>query len=85
MALLLPLTYGLDPTAGMILFAGIYFGAMYGGVDHFDPAQHPGRGGFGHHGHRGVPDGAPRPAGAALAVAAIGSFVAGTISLVGLS
>ena len=31
MALLLPLTYGLDPIAGMILFAGIYFGAMYGG------------------------------------------------------
>ena len=31
MALLLSLTYGFDPTAGMILFAGIYFGAMYGG------------------------------------------------------
>lgn len=31
MALLLSLTYGMDPVVGMILFAGIYFGAMYGG------------------------------------------------------
>src|SRR5512139_4119093 len=31
MDLLLSLTYGFDPTAGVIMFAGIYFGAMYGG------------------------------------------------------
>src|SRR3954454_21742467 len=30
-ALLLPVTYGLDPTAAFIMFAGIYYGAMYGG------------------------------------------------------
>src|SRR5213075_3594890 len=30
-ALLLPVTYGLDPTAALIMFAGIYYGAMYGG------------------------------------------------------
>jgi hypothetical protein len=30
-ALLLPVTYGLDPTAALIMFAGIYSGAMYGG------------------------------------------------------
>ena len=30
-ALLLPLTFGLDPTAAFILFAGIYYGSMYGG------------------------------------------------------
>src|SRR3712207_7497978 len=30
-ALLLPLTYGFDPTGAFILFAGIYYGAMYGG------------------------------------------------------
>ena len=29
-ALLLPVTYGLDPTAALIMFAGIYYGAMYG-------------------------------------------------------
>src|SRR3546814_5619781 len=30
-ALLLPITYGLDPTAAMIMLAGIYYGAQYGG------------------------------------------------------
>ncbi|HEV3495350.1 MAG TPA: tripartite tricarboxylate transporter permease, partial [Actinomycetes bacterium] len=30
-ALLLPLTFGLDPTAAFIMFAGIYYGGMYGG------------------------------------------------------
>ena len=30
-ALLLPLTYGLDPTAAFIMFAGIFYGGMYGG------------------------------------------------------
>ena len=30
-ALLLPLTYTLDPTGALILFAGIYYGGMYGG------------------------------------------------------
>jgi putative tricarboxylic transport membrane protein len=30
-ALLLPLTYSLDPTGALILFAGIYYGGMYGG------------------------------------------------------
>ena len=31
MALLLPVTYQLDPTASLIMFAGIYYGGMYGG------------------------------------------------------
>ena len=39
-ALLLPLTYSLDPTAALIVFAGIYYGGMYGGSTTFDPAQH---------------------------------------------
>ena len=30
-ALLIPLSFGLDPTAGLILLSGIYYGAMYGG------------------------------------------------------
>lgn len=30
-ALLLPITFKVDPTAAFILFAGIYYGAMYGG------------------------------------------------------
>src|SRR5690606_7718979 len=31
-ALLIPLTYGLEPTSALILFCGVYFGAMYGGA-----------------------------------------------------
>ena len=31
MALLLPVTYGLDPAGSLIMFAGIYYGGMYGG------------------------------------------------------
>ena len=31
-ALLLPLTFGADPTAALIMFAGIYYGAQYGGT-----------------------------------------------------
>ena len=38
---LLPLTYDLEPTSAFIMFAGIYYGGMYGRVDHLDPAQHP--------------------------------------------
>ena len=30
-ALLLPVTYALDPTGAFIMFAGIYYGGMYGG------------------------------------------------------
>ncbi|WP_309124668.1 tripartite tricarboxylate transporter permease, partial [Arthrobacter sp.] len=30
-ALLMPITYSLDPTAAIIVFAGIYYGGMYGG------------------------------------------------------
>ena len=31
LALLLPITYGMEPTQGLILFAGIFYGGMYGG------------------------------------------------------
>ena len=50
------------------------------GLDDDDPAQHTGRVRVGHHRHRGQPDGQARAAPQALATAAIGSFVAGTIA-----
>jgi putative tricarboxylic transport membrane protein len=85
MALLLSLTYGLDPTAGMILFAGIYFGAMYGGSTTSILLNIPGEAASVITVIEGYQMARRGRAGAALAVAAIGSFVAGTISLVGLS
>jgi putative tricarboxylic transport membrane protein len=41
-AMLLPITTQVEATASMIFFAGIYYGAMYGGSHHVHPAQHAG-------------------------------------------
>src|ERR1700760_1002076 len=83
-ALLLPITFKLDPAGSLIMFAGIYYGGMYGGsttsilintpgesasmVTALEGKKRPGAGG----------------AGPALAPAAIGSFVAGTIATLGI-
>ena len=79
-ALLLPITYGLDPTAALIMFAGIYYGAMYGGSTTSILLNTPGESATivtAIDGHQMARNGR---AGAALATAAIGSFVAGTLA-----
>jgi putative tricarboxylic transport membrane protein len=85
MALLLSLTYGFDPTAGMILFAGIYFGAMYGGSTTSILLNIPGEAASVVTVLEGYKMARKGRAGAALAVSAVGSFVAGTISILFLS
>ena len=60
-ALLLPLTIKLGPTAGLIMLAAIYYGAMYGGSITTDPGQRPRRGGLRRHDHRRLSDGAAGP------------------------
>ena len=78
-ALLLPVTWSLEPTAGIILLAGIYYGAMYGGSTTSILFNVPGESATivtAIEGHKLTRRGR---AGAALATAAIGSFVAGTI------
>jgi putative tricarboxylic transport membrane protein len=85
MALLLSLTYGFDPTAGMILFAGIYFGAMYGGSTTSILLNIPGEAASVITVLEGYKMAKRGRAGAALAVAAVGSFIAGTISILALS
>ena len=84
-ALLLPVTYGLDPTAALIMFAGIYYGAMYGGSTTSILLNTPGESATivtALDGHQMARKGR---AGAALATAAIGSFVAGTLATLALS
>ena len=84
-ALLLPITYGLDPTAALIMFAGIYYGAMYGGSTTSILLNTPGESATivtAIDGHQMARNGR---AGAALATAAIGSFVAGTLATFALS
>ena len=77
-ALLLPITFQVPVEASFILFAGIYYGAMYGGSTTSILLNTPGE--SGHHRHRagGQPMARSGRAGAALATSAIGSFVAGT-------
>lgn len=84
-ALLLPITFKVDPTAAFILFAGIYYGAMYGGSTTSILLNTPGESATivtALEGNRMARNGR---AGAALATAAIGSFVAGTIGTLGIA
>ena len=81
-AMLLPLTAKLDPTGALIMFAGIYYGAMFGGSTTTILLNTPGESASiatALEGNRMAKRGR---AGPALATAAIGSFVAGTIATV---
>ncbi|WP_081744994.1 tripartite tricarboxylate transporter permease [Arthrobacter sp. H14] len=78
-ALLLPVTYALEPTSAFIMFAGIYYGGMYGGSTTSILLNTPGESSTvvtAIEGHKMAKAGR---AAQALATAAIGSFVAGTI------
>jgi putative tricarboxylic transport membrane protein len=84
-AVLLPVTFGLDPIAAFIMFGGIYYGAMYGGSTTSILLNTPGETGAiatAIDGHQMARQGR---AAAALATAAIGSFVAGTLATIGLT
>ena len=84
-AILLPVTFSLDPTSAFIMFAGIYSGAMYGGSTTSILINTPGETASimtAVDGHQMARQGR---ASAALATAAIGSFVAGTIGTLALT
>ena len=84
-ALLLPITTKVDPTAAFILFAGIYYGAMYGGSTTSILLNTPGESSSIVTSLEGNKMARRGRAGAALATAAIGSFVAGTIGTIGIT
>jgi putative tricarboxylic transport membrane protein len=81
-AMLLPITTQVEPTASMIFFAGIYYGAMYGGSTTSILLNTPGETGTMVTALEGFKMAKNGRAGAALATSAIGSFVAGTIATV---
>ncbi len=81
-AMLLPITSQVEPTASMIFFAGIYYGAMYGGSTTSILLNTPGETGTMVTALEGFKMAKNGRAGAALATAAIGSFVAGTVATV---
>jgi len=81
-AMLLPITAKVDVTASMIFFSGIYYGAMYGGSTTSILLNTPGETASMVTAMEGNKMAKSGRAGAALATAAIGSFVAGTIATV---
>lgn len=84
-ALLLPVTYQISATGAFILFCGTFYGAMYGGSTTSILINTPGESGSiitALEGNRMARSGR---AGPALATAAIGSFIAGTIGTLGIS
>jgi len=84
MAILLSFTFTMDATGAMILFAGIYYGAMYGGSTTSILLNIPGEAASVVTCIDGYKMAQKGRAGAALAVSAVGSFIAGTISILGL-
>jgi putative tricarboxylic transport membrane protein len=83
-ALLLPLTFGSSPTGAIIMFAGLYYGAQYGGTLTSVLINVPGESTSvmtAIDGHEMAKQGR---AGVALGISAIGSFVAGTLGTLGL-
>jgi putative tricarboxylic transport membrane protein len=79
-ALLLPITYTVSPASALIMFAAIYYGAMYGGSTTSILLNTPGESGSVITALEGNKMARRGRAGAALATAAIGSFIAGTIA-----
>ncbi|MFJ2504775.1 tripartite tricarboxylate transporter permease [Microbacterium sp. NPDC087592] len=84
-ALLLPLTYTLDPAAALITFAGIYYGGMYGGSTTSILLNTPGESASIVTAIEGNKMARMGRGAAALATAAIGSFIAGTLATLGLT
>ena len=83
-AILIPLTASLSPTGAIIMLAAIYYGAMYGGTITSVLINTPGEAGSAVTCIDGYAMAKRGRAGAALAIAAIGSFVGGTVATLGL-
>jgi putative tricarboxylic transport membrane protein len=84
-ALLIPVTYGMDPTSALIMMCGIFYGAKYGGSTTAILIKTPGEAASVMTSIDGYEMAKKGRAGAALAVSAIGSFIAGTVGVVALT
>jgi putative tricarboxylic transport membrane protein len=83
-SLLLPATFGMDATRAIVMLAGIYYGAMYGGSTTSILMRIPGEAASVMTCIDGYAMARKGRAGAALAIAAVGSYVAGSVSVIGL-
>jgi putative tricarboxylic transport membrane protein len=83
-AVLLPITFGMEPVSAIIMLSGIYYGAMYGGTITSVLINTPGEAASVITCIDGHPLAKQGRAGVALGVAGIGSFVGGSVSILGL-
>jgi putative tricarboxylic transport membrane protein len=83
-SMLLPATFGLNPIIAIVLLSGVYYGAMYGGSTTSILMRIPGEAASVMTCIDGYAMTQRGRAGPALAIAAIGSFVAGTLGVIGL-
>jgi putative tricarboxylic transport membrane protein len=83
-ALILPLTFQLDPTAGLIMMAGIFYGSMYGGSTTAILLNIPGESASVVTAIDGYKLARMGRAGATLTIVAVGSFVGGTLAVIGV-
>jgi putative tricarboxylic transport membrane protein len=83
-ALLLPTTFHIPPVSAIIMLAGIYYGAMYGGSTTSILVSIPGEAASVITTLDGYQMARKGRAGAALGIAAFGSFIGGTLSIIGL-
>ncbi|AIL70520.1 tripartite tricarboxylate transporter permease [Vibrio vulnificus] len=81
-ALMIPITYGLEPSSGMILMAGVYYGAIFGGSTSSILINAPGCSSTVVTAFDGYPMAQKGQAGKALALAAYASFTGGTLSAI---
>jgi len=84
-ALLIPATFGMDPSAALMMLAGIYYGCMYGGAVTAILLNTPGDAAAVMTVLDGYPMARKGRAGAALAIAAVSSFIAGTLGITALA
>ncbi|HKA40286.1 MAG TPA: tripartite tricarboxylate transporter permease, partial [Burkholderiales bacterium] len=84
-ALLIPVTYGMNPTSALIMMSGIFYGARYGGSTTAILINTPGEASSVMTTLDGYQMALKGRAGAALAVSALASFIAGTLGVVGLT
>ncbi|UBU17126.1 tripartite tricarboxylate transporter permease [Nonomuraea gerenzanensis] len=84
-AILLPITYGIGPVSAIIMLAGIFYGAQYGGTITSVLLRLPGEASSVVTVFDGFALAKQGKAGTALGIAAIGSFIGGTVSIIGLT
>ncbi|MGH3344155.1 MAG: tripartite tricarboxylate transporter permease [Carbonactinosporaceae bacterium] len=85
LAILLPITFGLEPEGAIVMLAAVYYGAMYGGTITSVLINTPGESATVATTFDGYPMAQQGRAGSALVLAAVASFVAGTVGAVLIS